>query len=151
MTITKETERRRSYCWAEDDEFKPYSYCQRTRQLTAGTRDEGVYYRVRYCHAGPKGLNLMETVKRGQAYETMAEALEELRRNFRSWLGTRGRKERYRCVIIERSADGGKSYRHWLLGVSQCKHLFPYDRQKYLREEDGISYSQPRIVYDDRP
>ena len=149
MTITKETERRRSYCWPKEGEFRPYSYCQRTRQLAAGTKDFGVYYRVRYCHAGPKGMNLMETVKVGKSYETMAEAMEELRSNFREYLGDKGRRERYRCVIIERSADRGKTYRHWLLGVSQCPKLDPYDRQKYLRSEDGISYSQPRVIYDE--
>ena len=149
MTKTTETERRRSYCWPNRGEFKGYSYHQRTRQLPAGVKDFGVFYRVRYCHAGPLGRNLMGTVRRGKPYETMQEAMDELRANLRGYLGEKGIREPYRCIVIERSADCGRTFRHWLLGVSQCPTLDPYDRQKYFRDEDGISYSQPRVVYDE--
>ena len=131
MVKTKETERRRSYCWIDDDKYPRYSWCQRTRQLPTGTKDEGVYYRVRYCHVGAKGRNFMETERVGPSYETMPEAAKELEANIGPWLGKKC-DSRFRAIVIERSADGGRTFRHWLVAAAQCRYLDPYDRQKYL-------------------
>ena len=134
MTKTKETERRRSYAWPESNEFRRYNSVETTHRIPSGAKDEDIYYRVRYCHVGFQGRNLMGTYAKSEPFETMQEALEELRKHCDSYLGAID-NWRYRCVIVERSADGGKTYPHWLIALSTCPGFDPYPRQRFLRTE----------------
>lgn len=134
MKMTQETYRRRSYSFPDDGDFEGLSVCWRTQRMPNGTKDDGVYYRVRYCHVGGKGRNLIGTFALGKKFETMREAVKDLKANHGKYLNRRGYRG-YPCAVVERSGDGGKTYPHWLVAVSPCPNLDPYPRQRFLRAE----------------
>ena len=79
------------------------------KPVLAGTKDEDIFYRVCEGHAHPRWRTplLRQTPRVLGTFETRIEASEAMLRS--KWL--LGYDKALRCVYIQRSCDGGRTWR----------------------------------------